>query len=151
MATVSGQPGEGPFDDPTFWQDDEALDADGSQDGLQDPTEVLVDPLREARATVSKVTEDDLDATKLFSQLFHPPLGSILILPIGSMDHHRQQKPEGVDSDMSLATGDFLACIVTMRPPFCGAAVLTDWLSITAALGVGFLPTLRRTFSRSLS
>jgi hypothetical protein len=65
------------------------------------------------------------------------------------MNHHRQNQTERIHDDMSLSTRDFLARVVAAIPPF--DAVLTDCESITAALGVGFLPALRRTFSRSLS
>ncbi len=49
------------------------------------------------------------------------------------MDQHRQEKTECVYEDVSLATTDFFARIVTTRPPF--SVVFTLWLSTMPALG----------------
>ena len=50
---------------------------------------------------------------------------------------------------MALSSGDFLASVVAPRPPF--SVVLTDWLSMMAALGVASRPSLSRTMGRSAS
>ena len=55
------------------------------------------------------------------------------------MHHHRQQQPHGIYNDVSLSTVDLLASVIATRPPF--SVVLTDWLSMMAALGVGLLPS----------
>jgi hypothetical protein len=75
---------------------------------------------------------------------------AVAVLDARRADHHGQQEPERVNDDMSFSAGDFLARVVA-APPFCGASVLTDWASIPAAEGVGFLPALRRTFWLRLS
>jgi hypothetical protein len=67
------------------------------------------------------------------------------------MHDDREDQAERVDANMAFPPGDLLARVVAVRPPFCGALVLTDCESITPAEGVGFLPAWRRTFSRSLS
>ena len=51
------------------------------------------------------------------------------------MHHHSQQQAQRIDHDMVLAARHFLARIIAPRPPF--SVVLTDWLSMIAALGVG--------------
>ena len=51
--------------------------------------------------------------------------------------------------DVSLSTVDLLTSIIATRPPF--SVVFTLWLSMIAALGVGFLPSASRTQGRSVS
>lgn len=58
-----------------------------------------------------------------------------------------QQQSLGINQQVALAPLHLLATIVATRPPLC--VVLADWLSMTAALGVGSLP--ERTLSFSLS
>jgi hypothetical protein len=65
-----------------------------------------------------------------------------------------QQETVGIDEKMSLSSFDTLSRIITnsvlfFRPFF--SAVLTDWLSRTAAEGVGSRPALTRRRSRSTS
>ena len=54
------------------------------------------------------------------------------------MNHDCQQHSQRVYGDVALAALDVLAGIIAVGPPFCG--VFTDWLSMIAAEGVGFLP-----------
>ena len=65
------------------------------------------------------------------------------------MDYHCQQQSHRIDSDMSLATHHLLTSVIATRPPF--SVVLTDWLSMIAALGVGSLPSACRTLGRRAS
>jgi hypothetical protein len=65
------------------------------------------------------------------------------------MNHYRQQQSQGVHYDMALAARDLLARIVASGPPF--SVVLTVWLSMMAALGVGSLPSASRTLGRKAS
>ena len=65
------------------------------------------------------------------------------------MDHHGQQQPHGIHYDVALSTVDLLASVIATRPPF--SVVLTDWLSMMAALGVGSLPADLRTAERRVS
>ena len=51
--------------------------------------------------------------------------------------------------DVVLASGDLLACVVASGPPF--AVVLTDWLSVMAALGEAARPSASRTRARNAS
>ena len=73
----------------------------------------------------------------------------ISVLDIGRMHHHRQQQAHGIYDDVSLSTVDLLTSIIATRPPF--SVVFTLWLSMIAALGVGFLPSASRTQGRSVS
>ena len=73
----------------------------------------------------------------------------VSILDVSGVDHDSQQQPYGIHDDVAFATGHLLTSIITTRPPF--SVVFTDWLSMMAALGVGSLPSKRRTFGRSAS
>ena len=54
------------------------------------------------------------------------------------VDCHCQQQTHGIHDYVTLAARHLLASIVAVRPPF--SVVLTDWLSMMAALGTVFLP-----------
>ena len=59
------------------------------------------------------------------------------------MDECMQDQPIRIDKQVALAALDLFAPIVAASPPFC--VVFTDWLSMIAALGVGWLPSFTRT------
>lgn len=80
MATVAGNPGEGSFHDPALGQYDESLDANGTQDGLQNPAERLVDPFRQLLSAVSRIAEG--------SEIrIGPGLPSSIWFPVGDARH----------------------------------------------------------------
>ena len=54
---VSSEPSEGPFDNPSFRQDDEAFHADGSKDCLQHPAECSRNPIGKAIAAIGGVAD----------------------------------------------------------------------------------------------
>ena len=85
----------------------------------------------------------------VFAQTLQYQAGSITVLHIPSMHDHREDQAQCVYDHMTLAAEDLLARIVAAKSPF--SVVLTLWLSIIAALGVGFLPALRRTLTRRIS
>ena len=51
-------------------------------------------------------------------QFIDDQLGSISILDIGRMHHHRQQQPHGIYNDVSLSTVDLLASVIATGAPF---------------------------------
>jgi hypothetical protein len=63
-----------------------------------------------------------------------------------------KKKTLRIDEDMALLSIDFLACIVPMRvdtgPPF--SALLTLWLSMMAAVGLGSRSANSRHFTYSV-
>jgi hypothetical protein len=96
---------------------------------------------------ISGVGEDPLDERKQGSRaLVEDQRGPVAILDIGGMDGNAQQQSERVDEDVTLAAGDLLARIVTLRinrgPPFCAALAL--WLSMIAAVGLVARPSCSR-------
>ena len=58
------------------------------------------------------------------------------------MDDDAEQQARGVDRDVALAALDLLARVVAARPPF--SVVLTLWVSMIAALGLGSRPLRSR-------
>ncbi len=52
--------------------------------------------------------------------------GSVTILDVGRMDHHRAQEPQRVYRNMPLAALNLLAGVIAADPPF--SVVLTLWL-----------------------
>jgi len=148
-STVLAEPAEGALDDPTLGKHDELAHLRALHNLDHTPIHLL--GYIHERASVAAIGPDQLDPTEAADHFCKHQLPAVAVLNISTMDDHGQDQPERVNDNMPLSAGDFLARVITVGPPFWGAAVFTDWLSITAALGVGFLPTLRRTFSRSLS
>jgi hypothetical protein len=74
---------------------------------------------------------------------------AVAILNVRRVNHERYDQTQRVDDYMTLAAKDFLPRVVPAIPPF--SAVFTDWLSMMPTLGVGLLPTLRRTWARRRS
>lgn len=69
----------------------------------------------------------------------HDQNPTVTILNIGRMNDRMKQKTLSIYKDMALLALDFLAAIIARRinrgPPF--SALLTLWLSIMAAVGLG--------------
>jgi len=105
-------------------------------------------PVHEASG-IPSFGKDAFQPSESSSQLFYQQLPAIAILDIGRMHGQRQDQAQGVNDHMPLAPLDFLARVITAAPRF--SAVLTDWLSMMPAEGVGFLPAFRRTWPRRRS
>jgi hypothetical protein len=74
---------------------------------------------------------------------------TIAVLNIGRMDDGNKHQPKNIYEQMAFAAIDLLASIVAVRPPF--SVVLTDWLSMMAALGCRFRPAASRASPRNSS
>jgi hypothetical protein len=74
---------------------------------------------------------------------------TIPVLNIGRMDDGNKDQPKNVYEQMALATVDPLASIVAVRAPL--SVVLTDWLSMMAALGCRLRPAASRVSPRNSS
>ena len=120
----------------------------GTLDDLQDPARHGHHPVHQL-AAVASVSPDESQAWESSYQFIDDQPRPISVLDIGRMHHHRQQQAHGIYDDVSLSTVDLLTNIIATRPPF--SVVFTLWLSMIAALGVGFLPSASRTQGRSVS
>ena len=147
QSAVLAQPRKRAFDDPTLGQDHE-LARLAAFDDLNHTAMGVLGPIKELTA-IPAVGPDDFqprEPTGDSSDHRHSPDS---VLDVGGMDHDSQDQTERVNEDMSFSARNFLTRVIAAIPPL--SAVLTDWLSRTAALGVGLRPAFERTFWRSLS
>lgn len=72
---------------------------------------------------------------------------AVTVLDVGRVHDECENQTERANNDMTPAPERFLARIVSSIASF--SAVLTDWLSMMPALGVGLRPSLNRTCDRS--
>ena len=105
-------------------------------------------PVHEVRL-VALVGPDQAQSREPLPRLPEHQFGTITFLDVRRMHHHDQQQPQRIDQDVALAAGYQLGGIEAARPPF--PVVLTDWLSMIAALGVAWRPAACRTCSRNKS
>ena len=146
-ATTS-QPRQCSLNHPPAWQHLKLMAGPRTLDDLQDPARHGHHPVYQL-AAVASVSPDESQAWESSYQFIDDQPRPISVLDIGRMHHHRQQQAHGIYDDVSLSTVDLLTSIIATRPPF--SVVFTLWLSMIAALGVGFLPSASRTQGRSVS
>lgn len=144
---VSLQPAAGVFYDPAFGQHDERVKR-GSLDDLDHPATGLFRPV-DKLAGVAAVGPDQHQPSGETAQLLDHKLAAPATPYTGRVNHHGQDQFEGIGYDMALSTPAFLDHVVVIRPLSCGASVLMDGESITAAESVDFLAASRH-ISRSL-
>ena len=135
-----------PIDHGIFRSPDASQATPGVFDDLDVPAQLRLDPLAEAFLLVAAIGPDQLEPWKDLFERREPEPAAAVILDVGFMNQHVQDQSHGIDQQVALAPLDLLAAIIAARPPFC--VVFTDWLSIMAALGVGWRPALVRTCSR---
>jgi hypothetical protein len=83
---ISADPGEGPFNDPAFWQDDEAMCV-ASFDDLQGPAAGVGNHLRHLRPLIASIGEDALDEWKPTPRRAEQLASTIAVLYVGRVDH----------------------------------------------------------------
>jgi hypothetical protein len=138
---IAAQPTKGALHHPPLGQHFKAVAAPGTFDHPDEPAAQGIGPL-DQRPAIHPVSPDQLEPGEVPLELGQHQLGSLGVLEISGMNHYHQQQSQGVHYDMALVASDLLACIVAPRPPF--SVVLTVWLSMMAALGVGSLPSAAR-------
>lgn len=134
MAT---QPTEGSLHNPSTWEHMETCHLIGSFHNLQfewGTGSQRGNPL-EKFPGISAIGPNEPDAQEAVAYPSEKQFGSISVLYVGCMDDYSNNQSECVYEQMPFATVDFLAGIISMEPPF--SVVLTDWLSMIAALGSG--------------
>ena len=97
-------------------------------------------------AGITTVCPNQRQPRKQSSQFFQNQHSSVTVLNIRRMYHHCQHQTQRIYHQMAFSTRYFLSGIIATLPPF--SAVLTDWLSITAAEGLTCRPASTRTRSR---
>jgi hypothetical protein len=101
----------------------------------------------EQRASVTAIRPNQAQPHERVRQDSKNQFGAVAILNIGGVNDHAKHETERVDDQMTLASADFLARIVTADAPL--DVVFTDWLSMIAAEGIRLRPSLCRTSPRS--
>ena len=119
--SVSADPGEGPLDDPSFWQHHKAVEI-GTFDDLDLPGSGGRHHRGHFRPLIPRIGEDPLNKRKPPPGLAQQITRAVAILNIGGKNAHAEQKAERVDQDVTLAARNLLARIealrVQRRPPF---------------------------------
>ena len=147
QSAVLPQPGEGSLYDPALGQHHEMMDRGTLHDFHEAPKPTAC-PVHEL-SRIAAVGKDQFQSSQPGPQLSDEQATAIAILNVRRVNHERYDQTQRVDDDMTLAAKDFLPRVVPAIPPF--SAVFTDWLSMMPTLGVGLLPTLRRTWARRRS
>ena len=145
---TSAQPGQGALHHPPAGQHLEAVAVRAAADHAQHPASCGPSPRHQA-AGVGRIGPDHLEPGEPAQQFGQHQPGSVPILDVGGVNDHSQEQPRSVHYDVALASGHLFACVIAARPPF--SVVLTDWLSMMAALGVPSRPSRSRTIARSAS
>jgi len=106
------------------------------------------------RRTVNKATtigsiRPDFQEPRIgLMQAIDQPTRNGAILPARFCDESFEDQAFGVNNQMAFASLDVFACVVAATAPF--SVVLTDWLSMMAALGVASRPSSWRRSSRKV-
>ncbi len=114
-ASIAADPRQGSFDDPTFGQDDEAVQLIALDD-LQLPSAARCDGDGRLWTLIAGIGEDALDEREESARaLVENELRAVAILHIGRVDDDIQQEAERIDEDVPLAACDLLARIEALR------------------------------------
>jgi len=105
-------------------------------------------------ARIAAIGEDMAQPGKPPPHGFEDINRAIAVLNIGCVDQDEDKEAAGVGQDMPLAALDFFPRVIAGRAAALaslafGSVVLTDWLSITPALGLASRPSISRRFMTS--
>jgi len=148
QAAILSQPRKRPFDHPASGQHRKTFNVLTTFDNLQDPAAKIRSPVNEL-ACVSTIGPDQRQPTETTHQFPQNQLSTVTILNTGCVHNHSHHQTQRINHQMAFSTRYFLAGVIASIPPF--EAVLTDWLSIIAALGLAWRPAWTRTRSWSVS
>ena len=146
-SSILTQPGKRSLNNPSPGKDDKLVRL-GSFDDFNGPAVPPNRPIHKLPG-ITAIRPDDFKASPSRTQLLDQQLAAVTVLDVGRVNDQREDQAERVNDDMALTPLGFLARIVPSVAPF--SAVLTDWLSMMPALGVGLRPFSIRTRRRSCS
>ncbi len=146
-SSIFAQPSERSLDNPALGKDDKLVRVRTFDDF--DNSAVPADRPIHKLSGIATIGPDHFKAPPSRPQLLDQQLAAITVLDVGRVNDQREDQAERVNNDVTLAPLGFLARIVPSVAPF--SAVLTDWLSMMPALGVGLRPSSIRTRRRSCS
>ena len=146
--TTTTQPSQSAFYNPPTREYLKSVAVWRPSDDLQQPATEDTSPIDQL-TSVARIGPDQLEPRVSSRQFAQHEFGPVAVLDTRSVDDDRQKQAKRINYQMALAAGDLLARIIATRPPF--SVVLTDWLSMMAALGVGSRPSDSRTLGRKVS
>ncbi len=126
QAPVAIEPSKRALHDPALWDHDEPFDGVAAFGDLQADRSLRPqspNPIHQ-RSGIGSIRPDVPEPPILVAEDVEELFCPIAILNAGSRHHYRQDQPERIDEDMSLAAFDLFAGIVPTDPPF--SVVLTD-------------------------
>jgi len=145
QAAIEAEPAEGALANPASGEDLEAFHQRIGQGDFDGPVTNTLDPLRKL-APIGAVGPDQAQARKQAGDHQQEANARCPVMHIGFRHQGFQHQALRIGQDMPFAAFDELAAVEAAKPPF--SAVLTDWLSRMAPLGVGARPAAWRTCSR---
>src|SRR2546428_1679879 len=104
-------------------------------DPLYPPAESLLPPSHKIPLLVGAIHPDELETRKAVFQRQEQIFAAVMVLKTGLVHELVHDQPIRVEQEVPLAAFDLFAPVVAAPPPFW--LVLTDWLSMMAALAVG--------------
>src|SRR6266852_825121 len=131
-APIPDQPGEGAFDHPAPRQHHEACRPGHATYDFDHKVACHHRPHRQIVTPIRTVRPDQLQTGETLFRLAQNLLGSILILDIGRVHYYRDEQPQSVHHQMTLAAGDFLAGVVAATD---AAFAALDTLAVHNARG----------------
>ena len=148
QSAVPAKPCQRSFNYPPSGEYLKLMAVPGPSDDFQYPACTGLDPTGQLTCVSTVAPEQPEPRGTLEQSLQYQP-GPVPVLNISRMHRDSQQHPHGVYNNMSFPSFHLLARVIAARPPF--SVVLTDWLSMMAALGAGCLPWDCRTSTRRMS
>ena len=146
-SAVLPKPRKCSFNNPSLGKDDKLVRF-RTFDDFDDPPVPADRPIHKLSG-IAAIGPDHFEAPPSRAQLLDQQFAAVTVLDVGRVNDQCEDQAERVNNDMALAPLCFLARVVPSLAPF--SAVLTDWLSMMPALGVGLRPALIRTRRRSCS
>jgi len=146
-SAVLPKPCECSFNNPSLGEDDELVRLRAFDD-LNDPAVPADRPIHKLPG-ITSIGPDHFKAPPSRTELMDQQFAAVTVLNVGRVNDQCEDQAERVHNDMALTPLDFLARVVPSVAPF--SAVLTDWLSMIPALGVGLRPSSILTRRRSCS
>lgn len=137
QASPSSEPSEGTFDHPAAGNEDEAATSNAPEDDQRQPEQEAGEDDR--HPIVDAVGEDRTQPAVEPLDPCQQRYGAIGVLSVGGMEDDAEQEARGIDSDVTLAALDLLGRVKASGATFY--VVLTLWVSMMAAVGVGARPS----------
>jgi len=89
---------------------------------------------------ISTIGPDQRQTAKTSCQFTHSQFSTITMLNIGCVHHHGHNQTQRTNHQMAFSATCLLASVIASVPSF--ETVLTDWLSMMAALGLAWRPAM---------